>query len=82
MQQHIKTDLKIMVKEADKEKLTSVSVPATVRKDITENQVLQIADILEPIYPTDAATSYVVGTGQTNYIQNAPVEYKKENGGK
>ena len=74
MEQHIKTDLKIMVKEAGKDSLTSVNVPANVGQETTEAQALKLADILKPIFPLDAAISRVQRTGQLHYIPNAPVE--------
>ena len=74
MEQHIKTDLKIMVKEADKTGLTRVNVPANVSEDTTEAQALELADILQPLFPRDAAFSSVLMTGQTSYIKAPPVE--------
>lgn len=74
MEQHIKTDLKIMVKEAAKDKLTAVNVPSNVGQDTTEAQALALADILKPIFPVDAAVSRVQRTGQVSYMQEPPVE--------
>lgn len=74
MKQHIKTDLKILVKEADKTKLTKVNVPANVGENTTEAQALDLAGILQPLFPKDAAFSSVLMTGQTSYIQTPPQE--------
>lgn len=74
MEQHIKTDLKIMVKEANKDKLTAVNVPSNVGQDTTEAQALELAEILKPIFPLDAAISRVQRTGQVSYMKEPPVE--------
>ena len=74
MEQHIKTDLKLLVKEADKQTMTRVNVPANVGADITEEQALALADILVPILPTDAAFSKVQCTAQVEYIKAPPLE--------
>lgn len=74
MEQHIKTDLKILVKEPDKTGLTRVSVPANVSPDTTEAQALELMDIMAPIFPRDVAVSSVLMTGQTSYIKAPPAE--------
>lgn len=74
MEQHLKTDLKILVKEPDKTGLTRVGVPANVVKETTEAQALAVADIMAPIFPKEVAVSSVLLTGQTSYIKAPPAK--------
>ncbi len=65
MEQHVKTALKVMALEPGKERPTSYAGPASVKPEVTEEQVLAFADIMAELLPKDVTVSHVVKTVQS-----------------
>lgn len=72
MEQHVKTDLRVMVKEAGETGLTSCNTPAPVEADISGAQALQLATTLLPLMPVETAFSSVLRTDQVMIFQDPP----------
>lgn len=69
MEQHLKTDLKVMVLEPGKERPTSFGTPAQANQSVTEEQILGFADLMGQLLPGDMPVSHVVKTVQTSHTK-------------
>lgn len=74
MEQHIKSDLKIMVKEPTKERPTSVGGPSYVLPAATEAEILQVGEAIASLYPADAVITNIVKTTQVSYVKDPAPE--------
>lgn len=69
MEQHVKTDLKVMVQEPGKERPTIFGTPAQAKQDVTEDQILRFSDLTAQLLPEEMGVDHVLKTVQTSHTK-------------